>query len=148
MAILHDPEVRASLTRRVQSLRPSSPRMWGKMSIDQMLWHVTESMRMAVGDAVFEPMKVPPLPKPVLRWMVLNVPWPKGRSPTYREMVATKQYDFAAEQARCLQLIERMVALSIDGSWPVNPTLGPMTGKQWSQLEAKHLDHHLKQFGA
>jgi hypothetical protein len=148
MPVLHDPAVRASLKERLQSLRPDSPRRWGRMSIDQMLWHVNQSFRMALGDNVFEPMKVPPLPKPVLRWMVLNVPWPKGRSPTYREMVATKSYDFAAEKTRCVQLIDRMAAQSIDGNWPVNPTLGPMSGAQWSHLQAKHLDHHLKQFGA
>lgn len=148
MATLHDPGVRETVKQRVQALRADSQRRWGKMSVDQMLWHVNESLRMALGDAVFEPMKVPRLPKPVLRWMVLNVPWPKGRSPTYKEMVATRSYDFEAERARCLQLVGRFVALKLEGSWPVNPTLGPMTGSQWSQLHAKHLDHHLKQFGA
>jgi hypothetical protein len=148
MPKLHNPQVRADLKKRVQSLRSDSPRQWGRMSIDQMFWHVNQSLRMALGDAVFEPMKVPPLPKPILRWMVLYVPWPRGRAPTYREMVATKTYDFAAERARTRQLIDRMTALTLDGVWPVNPTLGPMTGAQWSHLQAKHIDHHLKQFGA
>jgi hypothetical protein len=149
MTVLHDPAIHASIKQRVQSLRPDSHRRWGKMSVDQMLWHVNESMRMALGDAVFEPMRTPPLPKPVLRWLVLNVPWPKGRSPTYKEMVARQSYDFASEQARCLRLIDQLVSVPLDhGIWPVNPTLGPMTGKQWSQLQAKHLEHHLRQFGA
>jgi hypothetical protein len=25
---------------------------------------------------------------------------------------------------------------------------GPLTGREWSRLQAVHLDHHLKQFGA
>jgi len=147
MPLLHDPPVRASLEQRLRKLRPDSARLWGKMSVDQMLWHLNQSMRMSLGDAVFEPRRVPPLPKPVLRWMVLNVPWPKGRTPTYREMVATTTHDFAAEHSRLLQFIHRVCALPIDGAWPVNPTLGPMSGAQWSQLQAKHVDHHLKQFG-
>jgi len=26
--------------------------------------------------------------------------------------------------------------------------MGRMTGREWSRLSAKHLDHHLKQFSA
>lgn len=148
MAVLHDPDVLATLKRRVESLRPDSPRRWGRMTVDQMLWHVNESFRMALGDAQFQPIRTPPLPKPLMRWLLLNVPWPKGRAPTYREMVATQKYDFAAEQARCLLFIDRTASRSLDGDWPVNPTVGRMRGKQWSQLQAKHLDHHLRQFGA
>ncbi len=87
MALIHDPATHAALKQRAQALRPNAVRRWGKMTVDQMLWDVNESFRMALGDAVFQPMKVPPLlPKPVLRWMVLNIPWPKGRAPTYEEM--------------------------------------------------------------
>lgn len=147
MLILHDPRARASLEQRLRTLRPDSSRLWGKMTVDQMLWHLNESMRLPLGDAVFEPMKTPPLPKPMLRWLVLNVPWPKGRAPTYRETVALGTYDFAAELSRLLQYIDRMCALPLDGAWPANPTLGPMTGAQWSRLQAKHVEHHLDQFG-
>jgi hypothetical protein len=147
MPLLHDSAVREELERRVRALRSDARRQWGMMSVDQMLWHVNESFRMALGEAQFQPIKTPPLPKPVMRWLLLNVPWPKGRAPTYREMVASKNYDFAAEQSRCLQFIDRMADRRLDGDWPVNPTVGRMTGRQWSQLQAKHLDHHLKQFG-
>lgn len=145
---IHDAEDRAALKRRVLSLRPDTARRWGSMTVDQMLWHVNESFRLALGDGRFEPIKgVPPLPKVVLRWLLLNAPWPKGRAPTYQEMVARQPYDFAAEQARCLQLVDRMASRSIDGAWPVNPTIGYMSGRHWSRLQAKHLDHHLRQFG-
>jgi hypothetical protein len=147
MATVHDAAVRDDLKRRVQSLRPNAPRLWGKMSVDQMLWHVNESFRLALGEARFQPIRVPPLPKPLIRWVVLNVPWPKGRAPTYVEMVARETYDFAAEQRRCLEFVDRMAAQRIDGDWPDSPTLGAMSGTHWSQLQAKHLEHHLRQFG-
>jgi hypothetical protein len=36
----------------------------------------------------------------------------------------------------------------MDDPWPTSGILGGMTGREWSRLEAKHLDHHLKQFSA
>ena len=36
----------------------------------------------------------------------------------------------------------------LDGSWPENPVVGPLTGREWSHLMHKHLDHHLRQFSS
>jgi hypothetical protein len=33
-----------------------------------------------------------------------------------------------------------------EASWP-RAVFGPLTGREWSCLHARHLDHHLKQFG-
>jgi hypothetical protein len=80
--------------------------------------------------------------------LVFNRPWPIG-APTAPEFVADAQRcQFDAEHARCLQLIDAFAAKSIDDSWPTSGTLGTMSGREWSRLEAKHLDHHLKQFSA
>jgi hypothetical protein len=52
-----------------------------------------------------------------------------------------------SERDRCLKLIDAFAAKRIDESgWPIASTLGSMSGHDWSRLEAKHLDHHLKQF--
>ena len=50
------------------------------------------------------------------------------------------------EHRRCLALIDEFTSRPIDGPWPVSDTLGRMSGRDWSRLEAKHLDHHLRQF--
>lgn len=52
-----------------------------------------------------------------------------------------------AERGRCLALIERFVARPLDGPWPVDSAFGAVTGTYTSRLQAKHLDHHFKQFG-
>jgi hypothetical protein len=145
-ALLHDPAVRQGIRTRIQALSPTSTRKWGKMTIDQMLWHVNQALAQALGHIGSEPVKMP-VPAVVLRFMVLSVPWPKG-SPTAPELVAdAERRQFDVERMRCLELIETFAAKSIDEPWPVSGTLGRMTGRQWSRLEAKHLDHHLKQFG-
>jgi len=43
--LLHDPAVRDAIRARVEALRPDAPRKFGKMSIDQMLWHVNQALR-------------------------------------------------------------------------------------------------------
>ena len=142
---LHDPEVYASIRKRIESLRADTPRQWGKMSIDQMLWHVNVSMREAVGD--YTPAIKPlPLPKPLIRWAILNMPWGRGAR-TRPDMYAVSTHDFTQQRAECLALLDRIYAHPLTGAWPESASMGRMTGTHWSQLTAKHLDHHLRQFG-
>ena len=77
MPLLHDEAYRSRVVNRIRSLRPDTPKRWGKMSADQMLWHVNGGLSMALGQIDVEPQE-PPLPQPVMRWLVLNLPWPKG----------------------------------------------------------------------
>lgn len=144
--LLHDPAVYASIRKRVESLRVDTPRQWGKMSIDQMLWHVNVSMREAVGE--YKPQLKPlPLPKAVMRWAVINIPWGRGLT-TRPDMYAVSTYDFSAQKAECLSLIDRIVGRPLSAEWPTSASMGRMTGRHWSRLTAKHLDHHLRQFGS
>jgi DinB superfamily len=146
MQTLHDASIRERLRQRVESLRPDREARWGKMSVDQMLWHVNGGLDMALGRMRCAPMKAP-LPRPLMRFLVLAVPWPKG-APTLPELQAKERYDFDAEHARCLTLLGALADEPIDGVWPDHPGMGPMSGRQWSALMAKHVDYHLTQFGA
>ena len=144
--LLHDPGVYASIRKRIESLRVDSPRQWGKMTIDQMLWHVNVSMREAVGE--YTPTIKPlPAPKWLLRWAVINMPWGRGAR-TRPDMYAVSAHDFTEQKAECLKLVDRIYRQSLTAPWPESVSMGRMTGKHWSQLTARHLDHHLKQFGS
>jgi hypothetical protein len=147
MPKLHDAADRGAILTRVRQLRPDSQRRWGRMSIGQMLWHVNQAMETALGRVTIAPVKPPmPLPKPLLKFVVINMPWPRGAW-TLPKWIPQKDYDFTAERDRCLKLIDDMAAKRIDDEWPLSPTLGRMTGSDVTRLHAKHLDHHLKQFG-
>lgn len=144
--LLHDPHIYASIKERIESLRPDTPRRWGKMSIDQMLWHVNVSMREAVGDYTPRLGRIP-LPKAVLRWAILNIPWGRGAR-TRPDMYPVSTHDFNAQKTECLVLIDRIYQQPLTAEWPESASMGRMTGKHWSQLTARHLDHHLRQFGS
>jgi hypothetical protein len=146
VALLHDPPHKAEILRRLKTLSPNAARRWGKMSVSQMLWHVNEAMEGALGRIQAEPMKVP-LPRPLLKFLVLNFPWGKGAPTRKRWVPQSDNYDFASEQTRCLRLVDELASKPLDDAWPDSPTLGRMTGNEVSRLHAKHLNHHLTQFG-
>jgi hypothetical protein len=147
MPLIHDETVRTQLRKRVESLSPQAKRRWGKMSIDQMLWHCNEWLEMALGRHKPQEGRSAPIPKPMLKFMVLRLPWPKG-APTAPGFEAVKQHSFSTEKAKMLRLIDEIGTRDCAGSWPESPAFGKMSGKDWSHLMARHLDHHLKQFSA
>jgi hypothetical protein len=146
MIMLHDPTVRSSLEARLDALRVDSPRQWGVMSVDQMVWHLNQLLSASIGEGTL-PAQANPLPAPVMRFFLLYMPWPKS-APTNKGAVATGRHDLEIERARCRALIAKFVSRPVNGEWPVDPSFGRVTGKFASKLQAKHLDHHLRQFSA
>lgn len=145
-AKVHDAGIRDAIVQRVKALSPDARGRWGKMTVDQMLWHVNQAMAADLGEARLSD-KRPPLPRKLIKFVVLNLPWSKG-APTNPALVTQAAYDFDAERARCLRLIDAVANRTIEGVWVDHPTFGPMLGEEVSRLHAKHLDHHLRQFGA
>ena len=146
MDILHDSAVRAGLVERLNRLTPASERQWGKMTVDQMLWHLNEGFEMGLGRRTVTKLKVP-IPRFLLRFLIFNVPWPKGKARTHPDLEARATYDFAEERARLLRLLDEVATQPLEGVWPDSYAMGAMSGKDWSRMGVLHLDHHLKQFG-
>ena len=147
MPLLHDPSFKQSIQNRVVALSPAAERRWGTMTVDQMLWHVNTSLENALGRLQLKQRRIP-LPKFVLTWLVINVPWRKGKTPTHPQLVADSRYDFEQERQRTLRLIDEFTARPLQGpGWGVSGIMGQLTGTEWSRLHAKHLDYHLSQFG-
>jgi len=146
MRKLHDPEVRREIEARVDALRPDSPRQWGSMTPDQVLWHLNQFLEFALGEGTYPPQKLP-MPPAIMRFLLIYMPWPKN-SPTHPSAKAGETRDFEAERKRCHALIARFVSRPIDGPWPDDAAWGKVDGTFASRLQAKHFDHHLRQFNA
>jgi hypothetical protein len=144
--MLHEPAFRSSIETRLDAIRPDSPRQWGTMNVDQMLWHVNQFLAAAIGEGTLEPQKSP-MPPAVMKFFLIYMPWPKS-APTNKSAIPQGQHDFEAERARCKELIAKFVSRPVESDWPVDPSFGPVSGKFASKLQAKHLDHHLRQFKA
>jgi hypothetical protein len=146
MPMLHDPAFREPAKSRIKALRPDAHRQWGTMSVDQMLWHVNRGFENALGRCTVATVKVP-LPRFILKVIVFNFPWRRGKTPTAPEFVAKGSYDFEKERGRMPLLMDEIAARPLDGPWDDSAFLGPMTGREWSRLMGKHIDYHLQQFG-
>jgi hypothetical protein len=145
MPLIHNPQIKSDIERRINALTPDHRPTWGKMSVDQMLWHVNQALGLSLGTVTVGP-GGPGIPAWLMRTMVINMPWPKG-GPTHPDFVAKKQYDFDSERARLLAQIADLTTRPMNGAWPTHPAFGNMSGKQVSTLTHKHLNHHLTQFG-
>jgi hypothetical protein len=145
MSVIHDPAVRAAIEARIRQLTRTTRGRWGKMSVDQMLWHVNKAMAVAMGVEKVTQDRAP-IPRSWIKFAVLRMPWTRN-APTNPGFVPKSEHDFETERARCLWLIEQMVERPIAGVWDDHPMFGKMTGRDVSQLTAKHLNHHLSQFG-
>ncbi|AHG93546.1 protein of unknown function DUF1569 (plasmid) [Gemmatirosa kalamazoonensis] len=146
---LFDPDAVAEVQRRLQTLRPDSPRQWGTMTPSQMVVHCARAVEQALGE------RRPPraMIGRVLGWAIkplaLGNDAPMRRnSPTMPELVVNEEPDLAAERARLSALIDRFVAAGPAGcTTHPHGFFGRLTPREWAVLMYKHLDHHLRQFG-
>jgi hypothetical protein len=108
-----------------------------------MLHHINTALAVSAGELTL-PEERSPLPRGLMKFLVLNLPWPKG-APTAPAFMATGTYDFESERNRCMSLIDRLATMPLDGA-TTHPVFGSMSGAETGRLQAKHLNHHLKQF--
>jgi len=117
------------------------------MSAPQMVAHLSDALRMALGELACAPKDVPlarhfPLKHLIIYWL----PFPRG-APTARELIARPPGPWDDELTACRVLIERFGSTTLPERWPPHPLFGAMTRHQWGVLAQRHIDHHLRQFG-
>lgn len=145
MPVLHDADTRSKIESRLRALTPESRPAWGKMSVDQMLWHVNQAMGLSLG-TITAGTRGSRAPAWLMRALVTTMPVPRN-APTHPDLIATGRYDFSAERDLALINIASVAEWPSDRSWPVHPVFGKMSGRQVNTLTHKHLNHHLTQFG-
>jgi hypothetical protein len=84
----------------------------------------------------------------LMRWLVMFMPYPKGtKAPA--TIFPAPEAGFDEERERLIGTIHRFVnASETDPKRKTrSPLLGPITLRSWARIHAKHLEHHLTQFG-
>jgi hypothetical protein len=73
----------------------------------------------------------------------------RRNSPTAPDMVISGERELERERERLSTLIDRFATAGPAGctTYP-HAFFGRMTPQEWAVLSYKHLDHHLRQFGA
>jgi len=152
MKNLLDERWRDSLLARFDQLEPSSERRWGRMNVEQMICHVSDPIRIALGEMeVADVSNV--MTRTVLRWLVLaGMPAPKGKVKTFEEIdqvagSGTPPTSLDEDRATLKTLIDRLVADAPKGQLAPSPAFGKLSGRQYGRLFYCHMHHHLNQFG-
>jgi len=144
---LFDPVVKQEIIERINTLTPQSPRQWGKMEVAQMLAHLQQPLEVALGIRTIKGSFIMNLILPLFKKTLWDEkPWKKGLPTDATYITTGKLKEFVAEKAKLLELVSRFEEKDIN--LEKHPVFGRMNKEQWSKSAWKHIDHHLKQFGA
>ncbi|HEX5226839.1 MAG TPA: DUF1569 domain-containing protein [Bryobacteraceae bacterium] len=148
MSTLAEPAVVDLCKRRILRLSSNAPAKWGRMTAPQMLCHLNDSFRVAMGEK-FASRASSPIPRGVMKWLALRAPleWPHG-VPTRPEIEqgsgGTPPSEWERDRAELLELLEAFPERHTFGD---HPMFGKMSRRDWLTWGYRHVDHHLRQFG-
>jgi hypothetical protein len=143
-------EGKQEILNRLDKLTETTERKWGSMLVNQMLAHMNDAHKIALGmkeskdtssffsNKIMFPVAVYVLPQ-----------WPKGEKTAPeldQKQLGTKARDFYTE----LEFLKKMMDIfeeREESKIHPHPMFGTLTKKQWADLLKKHFDHHLRQFG-
>ena len=140
------------ILRRLRTIHPGSTRQWGRMSVHQMICHLSDSF-LAVTGQRHASSASGPLQRTVVKWIALYAPlkWPhaiRTRPEVDQEAGGTRPADFRADVAQQEALMEEVIAQRGKLHRSMHPIFGRMSERAWLRWAYLHTDHHLRQFGA
>ena len=142
-----------AILQRLATLRLDNKRRWGKMTVQQMVCHLSDSFRAVTGHMAVSA-ATGPLQRTVVKWVALYapMPWPPGL-PTRPELdqtrdAGTRPGEFAADVAELARLASGFASDQLGCARPEHPIFGLMSHRDWMRWGYLHMDHHLRQFSA
>lgn len=145
MNSLLDAKYNTEILNRINSLMPDSKPVWGKMSAAQMMAHCIEGFRSAYGETKLKRNLLGVLFGGMAKkTMMGDKPFKQGL-PTDKSFLIKDNRDFEEEKKKLVGYIKKFDKGFITKD--KHPFFGTMTTEEWDKLMAKHLDHHLRQFG-
>ena len=145
MSSMLKPADREVILARLRRLDPTARARWGRFTAPQMVAHLSDALRVAVGETQAA-RRDPVLSRTLAKWLVVYTPMqaPRGRIQTAPEMLRSNPTSWETDLATCESLVRRLVETQTRA---VHPAFGPLSHAGWGRLTWKHFDHHLHQFG-
>ena len=138
------------IIQKLDTLNAESKPLWGEMSAQRMVEHLTDTIKIASGKVKF-PLVVPEekLEK-MLVFLDTNKPIARNIAVSCakkNEALRNEEIELAIDEF-LLEWIDFEEHFSTDENrTEVHPYYGPLNYTQWCKLNAKHLKHHFEQFG-
>lgn len=144
-------EVRAEVLARIDRLTPAHRPRWGKLDAVRLLCHLTDAVRISLGEIDAGPVQPGFMTSRLGRWLAIDspMPWPKGITvPEAYFSTAPEPNQFERDRMRLRDQLSRLAqGAAASQRWGVSPVFGALSADQWGRLNARHCDHHLRQFG-
>ena len=134
---------------RINQLTPESKRLWGKMTVSQMLAHCSVTYEQVYDEnypksTFFEKLLAYAFARSVV---IGKKPYTKN-SPTAKNFIIKGERNFEIEKKRLIDFINKTQQLGenhFDNKASIS--FGKLNQEQWNTMFYKHLDYHLTQFG-
>jgi hypothetical protein len=143
------PDTIQGLLARLEALKSDTRPQWGKMDVAQMCAHCCTPYEQLRGGKGGGPWILKVLARAFFKGGIVGEAPFRRNLPTPKTFRVADPRDFERERARLRNFISSCHGegrAAFDGRGHV--TFGPLTATEWSNLLYKHLDHHLRQFGA
>ena len=149
MKNLFERETVNEILSRIDKLQPTSAAQWGKMNVAQMLAHCSAAMDMASGRLDIPRAFIGRVLGPIFKPIYTNEKPFSKNSPTAKELVCSENGDFFREREQLRSKVQQFFeGGQVQCTRHPHPFFGKLTAPEWSRGSYKHLDHHLRQFGA
>jgi hypothetical protein len=146
---IFDKQVVNELIERLEKLNSSTPQLWGKMNVSQMLAHLNVTYEMTYEN-------IHPKPNFFLRFILKSFVKSKvvgdatysKNGPTAPAFIMSDDKDFEKEKVRLINYLHKTQELGANHfENKENLSFGVLSSKEWNNLFYKHIDHHFTQFG-
>lgn len=139
------------LARTIDGLTPTTKPAWGKMTAQHMVEHLTETLKIAIGEEEIPVYTPENQLAEMRRFLMGNRAFPRGVvSPAVgSELPRLKHDTFEDAMAafwRYIYAFEKYYRDNPDATH-INPAFGKLTYPEWRQFMTKHFTHHFEQFG-
>jgi hypothetical protein len=140
-----------ALAKNLDQITPDTAPLWGEMTAQHMVEHLTSALRLSNGDITIEQFseekKIPAL----RAFLMSDRPMPRNfKSPANGDgLPLLKHPDLEKAIASLFKALARFHQYheTNPGAKPVNPVFGPLSYEEWIHFHLKHFQHHLTQFG-
>lgn len=140
------------IVSRIRRLSANSQHVWGKMTVNEMICHVSDPFRDVLGIRNTEPVLPEEMRLQIIPMVLNEMPFDRNLQtfPPYlqgQDGGGTKPTSFEADKKVLLGMVEKFYATDNHAKFQPHAGLGVLSKEQLGIYFWKHLDHHLQQFG-
>jgi hypothetical protein len=147
---LRNEKHREALIERLRALTGDERPRWGRMNADQMMSHLVQAGDLPLEGGQEERSNF--FSRMVVKPLILYVlPMPKGvkvAAEFDQQEKGRKPVEFGSDREVVIRQMNTLGTIDASLKCKNHPFFGTMSVEEWSIIAHKHIDHHLRQFGA